>query len=173
MLGFATALISFCREFWSLVVFLMFGPPVRRARDFTPDPARAASAASLDVGEQRALERHAPSRHLEAATPDADGRWQDDVEEDDVSDSFLSQLEQRTQQVKITLANLETQKTRIERMIEQLHPLVPHYEALVEAERTLSVADIELEPAAAAPSPGWDAPQADAPAESYGWNSAT
>lgn len=65
-----------------------------------------------------------------------------------MSDSFLSQLEQRTQQVKITLANLEAERTRIETMIQQLQPLVPHYDALVSAERSLADASIELEPVA-------------------------
>ena len=48
--------------------------------------------------------------------------------------SFLSQLEQRTQQVKITLANLEAEKIRIEELIGRLQPLVPHYDALLAAE---------------------------------------
>jgi len=58
--------------------------------------------------------------------------------------SFLSQLEQRTQQVKITLANLEAEKARIENLIGQLQPLVPQYDALIAAERTISDANIEL-----------------------------
>lgn len=58
--------------------------------------------------------------------------------------SFLSQLEQRTQQVKITLANLEAEKTRIENLIGQLQPLVPQYDALIAAEKTISDAQIEL-----------------------------
>ena len=66
--------------------------------------------------------------------------------EDEVTESFLTQLEQRTQQVKITLANLEAEKTRIEGLIAQLQPLVPQYDALVSAERSLANASIELEP---------------------------
>jgi hypothetical protein len=58
--------------------------------------------------------------------------------------SFLSQLEQRTQQVKITLANLEAERTRIETLIGQLQPLVPQYDALIAAERTINDAQIEL-----------------------------
>jgi hypothetical protein len=76
--------------------------------------------------------------------------------------SFLSQLEQRTQQVKITLANLEAERTRIEGMINALQPLVPQYDALLAAERTLLEAHVELEqlPAAepqaeAQPGNGW------------------
>lgn len=58
--------------------------------------------------------------------------------------SFLSQLEQRTQQVKITLANLEAEKTRIENLIGQLQPLVPQYDALISAEKAIGEANIEL-----------------------------
>lgn len=63
-----------------------------------------------------------------------------------VSDaSFLTQLEQRTQQVKITLANLEAEKARIEALISRLQPLVPHYDNLLDAERALQDAQIPLE----------------------------
>lgn len=65
--------------------------------------------------------------------------------EDDVSDTFLSQLEQRTQQVKITLANLEAEKARIESQIAQLQPLIPHYDALLEAERAIAGAQIDFD----------------------------
>ena len=67
-----------------------------------------------------------------------------------MAESFLTQLEQRTQQVKITLANLEAEKTRIEGLIAQLQPLVPHYDALVDAERAISGANIQLEDVSAA-----------------------
>ena len=83
--------------------------------------------------------------------------------EDLVADSsFLSQLEQRTQQVKITLANLEAEKIRIEGLITRLQPLVPHYDALLDAERSISEAQIALESVpspAPAPENPWDAPQ--------------
>ena len=62
-----------------------------------------------------------------------------------MTESFLTQLEQRTQQIKITLANLEAEKTRIEGLIAQLQPLVPQYDALVSAERSIAEASIELE----------------------------
>ena len=68
--------------------------------------------------------------------------------------SFLSQLEQRTQQVKITLANLEAEKTRIENLIGQLQPLVPQYDALIAAEKTISDAQIELSAMSAGTSQG-------------------
>lgn len=58
--------------------------------------------------------------------------------------SFLAQLEQRTQQVKITLANLEAEKVRIEGLIAQLQPLIPHYDALIEAERRISEANVPV-----------------------------
>ena len=58
--------------------------------------------------------------------------------------TFLAQLEQRTEQVKITLANLEAERTRIEGMIAQLQPLVPHYDALIAAERALAQAEITI-----------------------------
>jgi hypothetical protein len=74
--------------------------------------------------------------------------------------SFLSQLEQRTQQVKITLANLEAEKVRIESQIARLQPIVPHYDALLEAERAIADAQIALESAPEpAPENPWDAPQ--------------
>jgi hypothetical protein len=70
--------------------------------------------------------------------------------------SFLSQLEQRTQQVKITLANLEAERVRIENQISALQPLVPHYDALLKAERQLLDSNVQLE----------DAPHAEAQVES-------
>jgi hypothetical protein len=75
--------------------------------------------------------------------------------------SFLSQLEQRTQQVKVTLANLEAEKTRIENLIGQLQPLVPQYDALISAERAIADAHIELHAV--------DAPESHEPEQSYGW----
>ena len=59
--------------------------------------------------------------------------------------TFLSQLEQRTQRVKITLANLEAERVRIEGLIARLQPLVPHYDALLAAERQIDEASIELD----------------------------
>ena len=64
-----------------------------------------------------------------------------------MSESFFSQLEQRTQQVKITLANLEAEKVRIEGLIAQLQPIIPHYDALVSAERALQDANVSLDEA--------------------------
>lgn len=78
--------------------------------------------------------------------------------------SFLSQLEQRTQQVKITLANLEAEKVRIEGQIAALQPTVPRYDALIEAERALAEANVAIE---AASPPALDAVQDSTP---YSWN---
>ena len=65
--------------------------------------------------------------------------------------TFLAQLEQRTEQVKITLANLEAERIRIEGLIAQLQPIVPHYDALLAAERAIAEAQIQLDtPSAAA-----------------------
>jgi len=76
------------------------------------------------------------------------GRQRFGGEERVVSDeSFLAQLEQRTQQVKITLANLEAEKVRIEGLIARLQPLVPHYDALLAAEQSIREANVSLEPA--------------------------
>jgi len=91
--------------------------------------------------------------------------------------SFLPLLEQRTQQVKITLANLESEKARIETQIAALQPLIPHYDALIEAERALALANVTLEDAppagAAEPVPAqyaWNTPAApgDRPAQNWG-----
>ncbi len=71
-----------------------------------------------------------------------------------MNESFLQQLEQRTEQVKITLANLEAERVRIEGQIARLQPIVPHYDALLAAERSLADADITLHTATlAAPEP--------------------
>lgn len=75
--------------------------------------------------------------------------------------TFLAQLEKRTQQVKSTLAHLESEKLRIEGLIAQLEPVVPRYDALIEAERAVSAAVMTVEPAAPASSqePGRDRPE--------------
>jgi hypothetical protein len=85
--------------------------------------------------------------------------------------SFLSQLEQRTQQVKITLANLEAEKTRIENLIGQLQPLVPQYDALIAAEMAISDAQIELHAVEAQPQPhrGWEESHASPQHEEHPW----
>lgn len=67
---------------------------------------------------------------------------------------------------------------RIEAVIGQLQPLVPHYDALLAAEHALANASIELEqphtPAAEAPGQSWEEqhkPAWEQGGESSGWNS--
>jgi hypothetical protein len=88
----------------------------------------------------------------------------------DLADStFLAQLEQRTQQVKITLANLEAERARIEQLIAQLQPIIPHYDTLLAAERALVEANVTLE--GDAPSPPADLQrQHPEQASSYSWH---
>jgi len=133
-------------------------------RQLAPPPPRQQRATDDDVIEGP------PDRHLNGAAARVmvkDAPLHDVVEprEDFVADSsFLSQLEQRTQQVKITLANLEAEKVRIENQLARLQPLVPHYDALLDAERSIADAQIALE---AAPQPApenpWDAPEQQEP----------
>ena len=87
-----------------------------------------------------------------------------------MNDTFLQQLEQRTEQVKITLANLEAERVRIEGMIAQLQPLVPHYDALLAAERAIADANIDLG-RAGAPAPHETSQEAGGDAQSGhpGW----
>lgn len=90
-----------------------------------------------------------------------------------MSESFLSQLEQRTQQVKITLANLEAERVRIENLITQLQPLVPQYDALITAERILEEANISLEHGASSdePTPPWMSGGGEQPQPASNWGS--
>lgn len=145
------AILNFLSEVWSFVLFSLFSAPVRgEHRSEEPRDTSVTSIERHATTVDTPLERSRPERHLESRTHE--GGWRSaprgidsDGLEDDVSDEFLSQLEQRTQQVKITLANLEAEKVRIEGMIAQLQPIVPHYDALLAAERQISEADIALE----------------------------
>lgn len=98
-----------------------------------------------------------------------------------MTDSFLTQLEQRTQQVKITLANLEAEKTRVEGLIQQIQPLVPHYDALLHAERALDEAHVQFEQphpsvvddSSTQQEPVWEGdpgPAEDQPPEPHAWD---
>jgi hypothetical protein len=78
-------------------------------------------------------------------------------------ESFLTQLEQRTEQVKITLANLEAQRARIEQQILQLQPVIPHYDALLNAERALKEANVDIDEAAAPNAGGAPAVESSSP----------
>jgi phage shock protein A len=59
--------------------------------------------------------------------------------------SFLSLLEQRADQLKTTLANLKADKMRAEALIAQLEPLMPQYDALIAAERSLVDAQADID----------------------------
>jgi hypothetical protein len=161
------ALFSLINDLWTAFIMMLFGPRVNEPSEFVPDPKNGEhrERVHVDNGHAGGIERIPLKRYLNLSVH-ANGR----DEEDAVSDAFLSQLEQRTEQVKITLANLEADKVRIEGMIAQLQPLVPHYDALVAAERTLRDADVRLdEPRADEPAPassGWEPspePQSEAP----------
>jgi hypothetical protein len=138
-------LSSAIREICSWV-FAWLLPQVPRERPRSGAKQRADGASTHVRG---ADARHGAPGDLETPRrtrdPDVarDTRHRDERHAD-VSDSFLSHLEQRTQQVKITLANLEAEKVRIEQQIARLQPLVPHYDALLEAERALQDANIPL-----------------------------
>jgi hypothetical protein len=144
-MAFLFSLVSFVLDavslLWVSLVRQLAPPPPRR----TPGEPRPPPA-KLDAIPDRHLSNDA-ERGMVSLEPAPPSNM--DPREDFVSDSsFLSQLEQRTQQVKITLANLEAEKIRIEGLITQLQPLVPHYDALLEAERSISEAQIPLEAAA-------------------------
>jgi len=157
------AILSLLSDFWSFLLFSWLMPRRNNIDEDAAPEKRRADVNSLPEPADPAdhpLEQALRRRHLEIRSVEGDvsGR------EDDVSDEFLSQLEQRTQQVKITLANLEADKVRIEGLIAQLQPLVPHYDALLAAERQINESSIPLE--SAHPSP-----QDPPPAESSGWAS--
>lgn len=147
---FARLLAALIRQMWAALLLWWLAPRPREKRsDTTHEPDRSTTTVAV-VDESATM-----------TTPDLESqRFRRDpvqtiltedmgMEEDEVSDSFLSQLEQRTQQVKITLANLEADKTRIEEQIGRLQPLIPHYDALLAAERALGDADIQLQDATA------------------------
>jgi len=108
----------------------------------------SAAGGSPYLARRHVLDVNAPIGGAQAAADVVASAIRADVpwfQEDVMAGSFLSQLEQRTQQVKITLANLEAEKTRIEGLIGQIQPMVPHYDALLEAERSLSEAQVQFE----------------------------
>lgn len=140
------------RELFSWL-FAWLVPPVPRERQRAAEQQRA-RAASTAVNDAGARDDASADLENERRTRDANGARttaRRNERHDDVSDSFLAQLEQRTQQVKITLANLEAEKVRIEQQIARLQPLVPHYDALLDAERALQEANISLQDASSEP----------------------
>ncbi len=154
------ALASLVAELWSFVLYSLFAPRTNTTEhDRPPHNEGVTSLSKRERAADDPLESSPPERHLERRIIEGSETGR----EDNVSDEFLSQLEQRTQQVKITLANLEAEKIRIEGLIAQLQPIVPHYDALVAAERQISESRIPLESTHPAPH---EAP----PAEGSGWS---
>ena len=142
-MSFLASLLSFLFDVCSIFWLSLF-----RQQDAKREP-RPAHTSQLDASPERDLNHAQPGGIVSPVIFLTDAS---DSKEEFVSDSsFLSQLEQRTQQVKITLANLEAEKVRIEGMISQLQPLVPHYDALLAAERSISEAQIPLDTAEAPP----------------------
>lgn len=145
---FLDVILSFIRGLISWFVLPFFGPAADSARDDASLDRDRTPADRLDMREdftqRNADDLEHRSRAVQSViiTQDDSGRRS---AEDHVTDSFLAQLEQRTQQVKITLANLEAEKTRIEAQIAQLQPIVPHYDALLEAERAIAGAQIAFD----------------------------
>jgi hypothetical protein len=163
---------SFLADIWSFAIFSLLAPRTNHVDEERETPVKSLTQQPDPADDP--LERRATSRHLvEHTGAGSETGW----EVETVSNEFLTQLEQRTQQVKITLANLEAEKVRIEGMIVQLQPLVPHYDALLGAERQLSEANITLEAAqrqrveeaAPAESSGWASDAPGVEQESSGW----
>ena len=159
-MSYMMAIVGFAYEVLSFFWLLLLGPRVNSA-DRDSAAARRRRLAAIESESVAAL-RGLPAsggrleqRGVVVDTFSGNGKGKVEV---DVSDSFLSQLEQRTQQVKITLANLEAEKTRIEAQIAQLQPVIPHYDALLAAERALDEANVAIEAShpAPQPAPGWN-----------------
>lgn len=150
-MSFLSALWSFVADVVALLWFSTVGPPVNEPLDLhrvTPPEQTASTLTVDDPPPPRLSDR--PEHGI--LVPRMFRKDADVAVEGSVNDSsFLAQLEQRTQQVKITLANLEAEKVRIEGLITELQPVVPHYDALLEAERALSSANVVIEAAQPAP----------------------
>jgi hypothetical protein len=165
-------LLAFIHEIISWFWFTFVGPSVNEPLQDTRPPREPASPNLVAQSDNELGTNIEPSGDVAAASSNGGGsRWK----EQQMSETFLAQLEQRTQQVKITLANLEAERTRIEGLIAQLQPLVPHYEALLTAERIPRDADIRrYEPRVADASPvgGKVEPaesRSEAPSEATSW----
>jgi hypothetical protein len=134
---------------WLAFIAPMFDA-MRQASERRPDQRDTATDGDTGVNSSHEPPRY-PGADLESRGAPVHRVGEDNVAgrdasgEDNVNGSFLSQLEQRTEQVKITLANLEAQRTRIDEMIGQLQPLIPHYEALLNAERSIESANIAFD----------------------------
>ena len=137
------AVFSFYSELFSFAIFSMLGAEQNAPTKPSPTVRRPLSIPAGLVDDP--LEVPPFMRHL-GSHPVHEIEGAEAGSEANMGGEFLSQLEQRTQQVKITLANLEGEKVRIEGLIAQLQPIIPHYDALITAERRLSEANIGLEP---------------------------
>lgn len=169
-MSFLQAVWEFLADVFSLFWLSVLGPKVNDPEEPALDQRAPETAPSQhETLTARGLIEQREAFIVVASAPPQPDRRPAIPKEGLVSDgSFLSQLEQRTQQVKITLANLEAEKARIEALIDRLQPLVPHYDALLAAERSIEEAHISLETAAPATSPedSWSGGQQ----EQHGWN---
>jgi hypothetical protein len=163
-LSFIAAIVGLLHELLSFFWLVLVEPRVNsvdRDQPVPPRPPVAAESPRVSARADSSVSREflwgarVEAPPPVADTPNGNGKGKAEVY---MSDSFLAQLEQRTEQVKITLANLEAEKVRIEAQIAQLQPVVPHYDALLVAERALQEANVTIEAShpAPQPAPGWN-----------------
>jgi hypothetical protein len=138
---------------WSWLLLVVFEPAVNQP-DEEGLPSHTQSSQHESLTNRTLMEAREQGIVVPAAVPrDARAIPKEGL----VSDgSFLTQLEQRTQQVKITVANLEAEKARIEALIGRLQPLIPHYDALLAAEHAIQESNIHLETAAPPQEQPWN-----------------
>jgi hypothetical protein len=157
------ALLEFCADAVAFFWFFFVGPQVNDPDEpyGAPKAAHGAETAQLDAIPPPGLNDQPAPAILVPPVFRKDADVDVDVEVAVNESSFLAQLEKRTQQVKSTLAHLESEKVRIEGLIAQLQPVVPRYDALIEAERAVAAAVLPVEPEAAAPAPAprWGTPE--------------
>jgi hypothetical protein len=150
---------------WSWLWLMVFEPNVNEP-DERDLPQHTQSSQHKSLTTRTLMETREQAMVIPAASP-RDARASIPKEGLLSDGSFLSQLEQRTQQVKITVANLEAEKARIEALIERLQPLIPHYDALLAAEHAIEESNIHLETAAPPQEHPWDAGHQE---QHSGWN---
>jgi hypothetical protein len=151
MASLLSALWHFIADTIAFLWFSFIEPPINEPSNAGSDPPaaiRPATSVRVDTARAQVLNT---AREDGILVPQIYRRRSGVEVSVNESSSFLTQLEQRTQQVKITLANLEAEKVRIEGMISQLQPVVPHYDALLQAEQAISSANIPIEQASAVP----------------------
>jgi hypothetical protein len=151
--------LDFCADAVAFFWFFFVGPRINDPDESRPAPAPAhhAELSQLDAAPRPDLNNKAARAILVPPVFRKEAEVGVEVAVND--SSFLAQLEKRTQQVKSTLAHLESEKLRIEGLIAQLEPVVPRYDALIEAERAVSAAVIGGEPEAPAPAAATQAPR--------------